>query len=102
MLDITVQDSFSADNMIPAVDMANTNLFNLLPRHIAADYSKLKSITSKLQRTASSIAFIKKALHHNLAPTFAKAQGQFVNNKDKTRAEELMLKSNLVEHKRKS
>ena len=50
--------------------MANTNLFDLLPRHIAADYLKLKSITSKLQRTACSIAFIKKSLHHNLVPTF--------------------------------
>ena len=80
--------------------MANTNLFNLLPRHIAADYLKLKSITRKLQRTASSIAFIKKSLHHNLLSTFAKVQGRFVNIKDKTRAEESILKSNLVEHER--
>ena len=56
-------------------DMANTNLFNLLPRHIAADYLKLESITSKLQRIVSNIAFIKKALHHNLVPTFEKVQG---------------------------
>ena len=32
-------------------------LFNLLPEHIVADYLKLKSIASKVQRTASSIAF---------------------------------------------
>ena len=53
-----------------------------------------------LQRTASSIAFIKKSLHNNLVPTFAKVQDQFVNNKDKTRSEESILKSNLVAHKR--
>ena len=53
-----------------------------------------------LQRTASSIAFIKKSLHYNLVPTLAKVQDQFVNNKDKTRSEESILKSNLVAHKR--
>ena len=50
--------------------MPNTILFNLLPRHVATDYLKLKSITSKLQRTASGIAFMKNSLHHNLVPTF--------------------------------
>ena len=38
------------------------------------------------------------SLHHNLVPTFVKVQGKFVNNKDKTRTEESILKSNLVEH----
>ena len=61
--------------------------FSLLTKHIAADYLKLKSSASKLQRIASSITFIKRSLHHDLAPTFAKVQGKFVNNKDKTRAE---------------
>ena len=81
------------------LDMANTILFDLLSRHIATDYLKLKSIRSKLQRTTSSIVFIKKSLHHNLVPAFAKVRGQFVNNKDKTGAEESILKSCLVEHK---
>ena len=81
--------------------MVNTNLFDsLLPRNIATDYLKLKSITSKLQRTSSNIAFIKKLLHHNLVLTFAKVQGQLVNIKSKTRAEESILKSHLVEHKK--
>ena len=53
-----------------------------------------------LQRTASSIAFIKKSLHNKLVPTFAKVQDQFVNNKDKAGSEESILKSNLVAHKR--
>ena len=51
----------------------------------------MKTITSKLQRTASSIAFIKKSLHHNTTPTFANVRGQVVNNKDKTRAKESIL-----------
>ena len=80
--------------------MANTILFKLLPRHIAADYLKLTSVTSKLQRPASSIAFIKKSLHNNIVSTFAKVQCQFSNNKDKTRAKESILKSSLVEDKR--
>ena len=70
--------------------MANTILFNSLPRHIATDYLKLKSITNKLQRTPSGMAFIKKSLHHDLVPTFAKVQGQFVNNKDKTRVDRIL------------
>ena len=80
--------------------MASTILFNLLPRHVAADYLKLKSITSKLQKTVSSIAFINKSLHHNLLHTFVKVQGQFVIIKDKTRAKESILQSNLVDCKR--
>ena len=40
------------------------------------------------------------SLHRNLVPTFAKVQGQLVNNKGKTRAKELISKVNLVEHKR--
>ena len=43
---------------------------------------------------------MKMSFHHNIAPNFAKVQCQFVNNKDKTRAEESTLKINLVEHKR--
>ena len=77
--------------------MASTILFNLLPRYIAAAYLKLKSITSKLQTTASSIAFINKSLHRSLLHTFAKVHGQFVIIKDKTRAKESILQGNLVE-----
>ena len=34
--------------------MANFDFINLLPRHVAVNYLKLKSHTSKIQRTASS------------------------------------------------
>ena len=38
--------------------MANFDSTNLLPRHVSANDLKLKSDTSKVQRTASSIGFI--------------------------------------------
>ena len=42
--------------------MANSHSINLLPRHVAVNYLKLKSDTSKVQRTASNIGFICKSL----------------------------------------
>ena len=42
--------------------MANFDSINLLPGHVAANYLKLKSDTSKVQRTASSIGFICKSI----------------------------------------
>ena len=38
--------------------MANFDFMNLLPRRAAVNYLKLKSYTSKIQRTPSSILFI--------------------------------------------
>ena len=38
--------------------MANFDSTNLLPRHVSDNDLKLKSDTSKVQRTASSIVFI--------------------------------------------
>ena len=54
---------------------------------IADIYNKFIKVTSKLHKTSSSIGFIKKALHHNVTPTFAKIRGQFVHNKDQLDAE---------------
>ena len=42
--------------------MVNFDSMNLLPRHVAVNYLNLKSDTSKVQRTASSIGFICKSL----------------------------------------
>ena len=42
--------------------MANFDSINLLPRHVAVNYLKLKSDTSKVQKTASSIGFICKSI----------------------------------------
>ena len=54
----------------------------------------------QITETRFSIAFMKISLHHDFVRSFAKLQGQFVNNKGKTKAEESTLKINLVEHKR--
>ena len=80
--------------------MANFDFINLLPRHVAFNYLKLKSYTSKIQRTASSIGFIRKSLHNNIVPTFAKVKGHFIESKDQIKAEEGVLRSHLLNHKR--
>ena len=46
--------------------MAFDNFINTLPRHIAIDYCKFKSLPSKIQKTASSIGFVQHALFHEL------------------------------------
>ena len=79
--------------------MANFDFINLLPKHVAANYLKLKSYTSKIQRTASSIGFICKSLHNNIVPSFAKVIGQFIESKHQIKAEEGVLKSHLLNHK---
>ena len=52
--------------------MADISFIKLLPRPIAKQFDiRLKSVTSKIHRTASSIAFIQKALYYEVTPTFA-------------------------------
>ena len=70
-----------------------------LPRHVAVYFTKLKSLTSNIQRTTGSIGFVQKSLHHKVVPTFARLKGQFVNRNEKLRAEQAILKSHLMEHK---
>ena len=41
--------------------MTNFDSINLLPRHVAVNYLKVKSDTDKVHRTASSIGFICKS-----------------------------------------
>ena len=62
--------------------MVDISFIKLLPRQIAKQYTKFKSVTSKIQRTKSSIAFIQKALYYKVTLTFAKVKGQFINLKD--------------------
>ena len=63
-------------------------------------FNKLKSLTSKLQRTASSIAFIEQSLFYGVIPTFAKVKGQFLNERDRWKSSEIILKSQLHKHKK--
>ena len=71
-----------------------------LPRPVAVYYTKLKSLTSKIKRTARSFGSVQKSLHHNIVPTFAKLKHHFVNRNDKLRTEQAILKSLLEEHKK--
>ena len=52
-------------------------LLDILPRRYTTLFNKLKSLTSKLQRTASSIEFIEQSLFHGVMPTFVEVKGQF-------------------------
>ena len=79
--------------------MADISFIKLLPRQIAKNYIRLKSVTGKIQRTASSIAFIQKALYYEVRPTFAKVKGQFTNLKYQRSAEKKELLSHLKDHR---
>ena len=76
------------------------SLINTLPRHIAIDYYKLKSLSSKIQKAASSIGFIQHALFHEVTPTFVKVRGQFINHKDRYNSVKSILNSHLLEHRK--
>ena len=80
--------------------MENFHFINLLPRHVAVNYLKLKSYTRKIQRTSSSIGFTRKSVHNNIVPTFAKVKGQFIDSKDQIKAEKGTSKSHLLNHKK--
>ena len=80
--------------------MAFDSFINTLPRHTAIDYYKLKSLSSKIQKAASSIGFIQHALFHEVTPTFAKMRGQFINHKDRYNAVKSILNSYLLEHRK--
>ena len=67
----------------------------------AGKYHHLKNIKSKIQRKATDIGFIRKALSHEVIPTFAKVKGQFNNNnRDRWKAERSIMESQLKEHYR--
>ena len=57
-------------------------------------------IQSKIQRTASSIGFIRKLLHNNIVPTFAKKKCQFIKSKDQIKAEQGVLLRHLLNQKK--
>ena len=65
---------------------------------VADIYIKLKSITSKLHNTPTSIAFIKKALFIDVIPKFATVNGQCINEKDSLAASRKLMKSHLAKH----
>ena len=68
-------------------------LVNNILRRIADIYRKLRSTTSKLQKTASGIAFTEHALHHHVTPKFADLKRQFLQTEDKMKAERSISKN---------
>ena len=43
---------------------------------------------------------MRKSLHNNIVPTFAKVKGQFIDSKDQKKVEEGVLKSHLLNHEK--
>ena len=80
--------------------MALYNFTNTLPEWIAITVKELKSTTSKLQKTASSIGFIGHAIYHWITPKFANVKGQFLRTGDKWKAKKSVLVSHLKTHKK--
>ena len=78
--------------------MANMYIIQKLPRRIANKYFILRNTISKIQKTAASIGFIKKSLHCNVTPTFAKITGNFINKSARKKSEAILLRSHLSEH----
>ena len=79
--------------------MALYNVINTLLGRIDYTVKEVKSTTSKLQKTASSIGFIEHALYHQITPKFANVKRQFLHAGDKWKAEKSILVSNLKAHK---
>ena len=71
---------------------------NILYGRVATYYNKLKKTISKLHKSSSSVAFIKKALHNNITPTFAKIKGQFLNTNTKSNAEKDLMRGHINKH----
>ena len=67
-------------------------------RCVATYYNKLKKAISKLHKSSSSVAFIKKALHNNITATFAKIKGQFLNTSSKSNAEKELMRGHINKH----
>ena len=75
-------------------------LLDILSRRYTTLFNKLKSLTPKIQRTVSSIEFIKQSLFHGVTPMFAKMKGQLLNERDRWKSSKIILKSQLHKHKK--
>ena len=73
--------------------MVNLLLINIQPKYVAIISIKLQNTIKKLNNTASSMAFIKKALFVNVISVFAKVKGQFLNEENRTKSSQNILKS---------
>ena len=53
----------------------------------------MRKLLLKLHKSSSSVDFIKKSLFNNIAPTFAKVKGKFINDNTKAIAEKEAMKN---------
>ena len=77
----------------------NLSKHKFIPRRVAVDFNNLISITSKVQRRAASIGFVKKALYQEVTPKFALVKGQFKTGRGKWKCEQRVMLSHLQDHK---
>ena len=89
---------FSYFQPIGYLDVVNLSTYFAYKNRITDIYNKLHSITSKLHKTASSIGFIKKALHNNVIPKLAQIKEQLVNRYVHIQAEQKLMLSHLNRH----
>ena len=65
--------TFYKGSLITILMLFMVNSFNnCLPRRVAVHSWKLKSITAKIYKTASSIGFSKKSIYHEVKRLFVK------------------------------
>ena len=75
--------------------MANLILINVLPKDAAVILIKLQNTIKKLHNTASSIALLRKFY---VILVFAKVKGQFLNEENRIKSSDNILKSHLTKH----
>ena len=78
--------------------MANFSVIKYLPKRITAKKKDLRNVTSKIDKTAGSIRFIKKALYHKIKPISAQVQSDFINNNNKNKGDKSILLSHFNDH----
>ena len=82
--------------------MAEFIIQSMHGKHIAEKYFNLKKVASKMQKAASSKAFLEQALFYQFTPTFTELKGNFIALIDKKQAEKKVIKKHLFEHRNNS
>ena len=60
----------------------NLSKLKFIPRRVVVDFNNLIRVTSKVQKRAASIGFVKKALYQEVTPKFALVKGQFKTERE--------------------
>ena len=78
--------------------MANLLVYCILYNRVVNYSNNIKQILSKLNKSSSTAAFIKKGQCKNVTPIFDKVKGQFLNGNAKLNTEKDLMKSHLNKH----